>query len=204
MNTTPTLELVLRVSSKTDLVEHADTVDVRSRLDEREVERVAVERRHDGRLDVSDVLKPSTDQSGLKKRRRKTRTRNGSAAYLESQTHDLRASKLREKERQTYLIWLIKDYKRSLVLRLRRILKVLDILADDLPIRDEITLPVDHVRYHHDLIDLLYGELERGFGGLDVEGHDDGFGSFDSGRDVGNGDVALEGEDGVPESDPDV
>ena len=53
------------------------------------------------------------------------------------------------------------------------VLEVVDVGGDDLPVGDEVALPVNHVGYHHDLVDVGVGELERQLGRLDVEGEHD-------------------------------
>ena len=68
MHTTSTLELVLGVPGEPDLVEHADSVDVGSSFDEREIEAVSVEGGDDGGFDVLDVFEPAADQGGLRGR----------------------------------------------------------------------------------------------------------------------------------------
>lgn len=65
-------------------------------------------------------------------------------------------------------------------------------------------LAVNHVRDHHDLINLLVGELERALGHLDIECHDDRFGSLDAVRQSLKREDAEQGADSVPQADADV
>lgn len=91
---------------------------------------------------------------------------------------------------------LVEDDKGPFVLGLGRILKVGDILAHDLAIRDEISLigifvnkneqwpfgmahlAVNHVRNHHDHVALRVGELERLLRTFYVKGCFDTFGQW--------------------------
>jgi hypothetical protein len=68
VNTTPALELLLRIQLEPDLLVHVDTVDVRSREEEGKVERVSVVSRADSWAGFSEVLEESTDGGGLLKR----------------------------------------------------------------------------------------------------------------------------------------
>jgi hypothetical protein len=68
MDTAARLILVLRVALKADLVEHAKAVERRPGIDIGEVETVAVERGHDGRPDLADVLEPALDRRFLRGR----------------------------------------------------------------------------------------------------------------------------------------
>lgn len=104
----------------------------------------------------------------------------------------------------THFIRLVKDRKFPLILVLGRILKVVDVFADDLAVGDEIPLTVDHVRDHHDLIRLLIRELERLLGRLDIVCHYDRLGSLDeSGYRFQRYDPSERG-DAVPQTDPDI
>lgn len=104
----------------------------------------------------------------------------------------------------TNFVGLVEDRKRALVLRFGRVLKIINVLANDLAVRYEVALPVDHVRYHHDLVDLLVRELERRLGRLNIKRHDHRLGSLDALGDRRDRDDALQGSDGVPEPDADV
>ena len=74
-----------------------------------------------------------------------------------------------------YLVRFIKHGERSLVLRFRSVLKVLHISTNDLTVCDEVSLSVNHVRYHHDRIAGRVGKLQREFCGLNIIGHDHWF-----------------------------
>lgn len=67
MDTTATLELVLRILREASLQEHIDTIGLRSRAEKREVEEVAVECSYDCRLYVLDMSKKSSDSCSLTK-----------------------------------------------------------------------------------------------------------------------------------------
>ncbi len=67
MHAAPTLELVLRVLSKADLFVHVDAVHGRAREEEREIERVSVVGRADGRLGLAEVLEEAADRCGLRR-----------------------------------------------------------------------------------------------------------------------------------------
>lgn len=107
---------------------------------------------------------------------------------------------------QTHLAVLVEDRKRTLILGFRRILEILDILRHNLPIRNQIPLPVNHVRNHHDAIDARVGKLERRFGGFDIKGEDDGFGTVHEVFAAGDpyGVVFRVDGAGVPETDAEV
>lgn len=92
---------------------------------------------------------------------------------------------------QTHLVALVEDYKRTLVLGFRSVLKVVNVFTDNLPVGDEEALPVDHVRNHHDLIILLIGKLERGFRRLDIKGHDYGLGTLHALRYARKADLSI-------------
>ena len=68
------------------------------------------------------------------------------------------------------LVWFVEAHERAGELGLRGVLEVLDVLANDLPVNNEVPLPVAHVRNHEHLVDLRLRELERRLGALDVEG----------------------------------
>ena len=81
--------------------------------------------------------------------------------------------------KQSQLILLVENDEVPLKLWLGRVFEVVDVSRDDLPVGDEVALPVDHVRDHHDLVNVGVGELEGQLGGLDVEGEDDAVGTLD-------------------------
>lgn len=65
MHAAPTLELVLRVFGEPDLFVHVDAVHGRARKEEREIERVSVVGRADGRLGLAEMLEEAADRCGL-------------------------------------------------------------------------------------------------------------------------------------------
>jgi hypothetical protein len=67
MCTTPTLILVLLVFHEPSLRIHVDAMYRGSGFDEREIETIAVVGRHDGWSGISDVLKPSANEGGLRR-----------------------------------------------------------------------------------------------------------------------------------------
>ena len=71
------------------------------------------------------------------------------------------------------LIGLIEDHEWPVVLWFWRVLEVVDVLGDNLSIRDEESLPINHVRNHHDLVKCGVGEFQWQFCGFDIEGQDD-------------------------------
>jgi hypothetical protein len=60
----------------------------------------------------------------------------------------------------THLVWFIEDGKLSFIFVLWSILEILNVLTDNLPVGDQESLSIDHVRDHHDLIRKLIGKLE--------------------------------------------
>lgn len=98
MNAAPTLVLVLRIPLEPNLAQHAQPVDLAPRVHEREIEAVAIERGHDGRSDLANVLVPALDRR--------------------------------------LFVRLVEDGEGALVFRFRRVLKVLDVFADDLSVGD--------------------------------------------------------------------
>jgi hypothetical protein len=57
----------------------------------------------------------------------------------------------------------------DLVHLFRRVLEVPDVYAHDLVVRGEVSLAVDHVRYHHDLVHGRVRNLDQQLHRLDVE-----------------------------------
>src|ERR1700733_8129538 len=62
MHTGPALVLVIRVPGEANLEEHVYAVSFCSRIDKRQIERIAVIGRQDGRTRFADVLKPAPDE----------------------------------------------------------------------------------------------------------------------------------------------
>jgi hypothetical protein len=67
MDTTTTLELVLRILCEANLEEHVDTIGRRSRAEKWKIEEIAVKRGYDRRLHVLDVLEKLRDRCSLTK-----------------------------------------------------------------------------------------------------------------------------------------
>lgn len=61
----PRLVLLLVVWLESDLVVHADSVDLGSDIDKWEIETVTVICCHDGRLAFTDMFEPASYESGL-------------------------------------------------------------------------------------------------------------------------------------------
>ena len=93
----------------------------RASEEEGEIERVSVVGRDDSRFGFSDVLKEATESSRLREGQGSGRTR-------------------RERDRGAHLVGLVENREWPFVLWLRRVLKVLDIGADNLAIGDEESL----------------------------------------------------------------
>lgn len=110
------------------------------------VEEVPVVGDKDVGLRLVDVLKPPLDKSGLKQRRTPLRPKPHAHRPL------LISAYLKEEKRPnmytstTYLIWLIKHCKGSLVLRFRGELKILNVLRDNFSVCNEKTLKSKTVR----------------------------------------------------------
>ena len=60
----------------------------------------------------------------------------------------------------TSLIRLVEDHEWTIIFWLGSVLEVIDIFRHDFAIRDQETLTVDHVRYHHDLVDDCVRKLQ--------------------------------------------
>lgn len=86
----------------------------------------------------------------------------------------------------------------TFVFRLGCIFEVFDVFGDNFAVGDEVTLAVDHVGDHHDLVKSLVRKLERLLGDLNIVGHDDRFSTLDSLLNNADFDLALGGADGVP------
>lgn len=67
MDTTTTLELVLRILCEASLEEHVDTIDRRSCAEKWKIEEITVKRGYDRRLHVLDVLEKLYDRCSLTK-----------------------------------------------------------------------------------------------------------------------------------------
>ena len=65
MDTRPTLILVFRVFGETSFEEHVNPIYLGARIEEGEIEKVAVKAGHDGWLDLSDVFKEARDGGRL-------------------------------------------------------------------------------------------------------------------------------------------
>jgi hypothetical protein len=173
--------LLLIVRFEANLVVHADSVNLGSNIDEGEIEAVSVVRRHDCRLRLTNMLEPSPYQCRL------------------------RCQQLPMSESgSTCLVRFVEDYELSRVLRSGCIFEVVDVFANNLSIRDQEALPIDHVRYHHDLIRLLVGKFEGLFRCLDIVCHDHRFCSLDSFHYTLESRDALMRSDRIPQSDSDV
>jgi hypothetical protein len=68
------------------------------------------------------------------------------------------------------LIGLVKHVEGTLKVWKWRVFKVVNIFAHDLSVGNQVSLAIQHVRYHHYLIDRGIGELERKLSGLNIEG----------------------------------
>jgi hypothetical protein len=63
-------------------------------------------------------------------------------------------------------------------LGLGRVLEVVYVGRDDLAVGDEVALAVNHVRNHHDLVDIGVRKFQGEFGGLNVICKDNAVGPF--------------------------
>ena len=59
------------------------------------------------------------------------------------------------------LVPLVEHLERARVLVARVVAEVLNVIANPLAVDDEVSLAVDHVRYHEDLVVRAVGELQR-------------------------------------------
>ena len=102
------------------------------------------------------------------------------------------------------LVRLVENHKRSLVLRLRCVLEVCNVFRYDLAVCDEKSLTVDHVRYHHDLIDGSVWKLQWEFCRFDIVRHDDGICWCEAFLYALDAYYAMLGLDSIPVSNSDV
>ena len=73
----------------------------------------------------------------------------------------------------TNLIRLVKNDEGPFKLWTWGVLKVIHVFSHDLPVTDEITLGVDHVGDHNNLVHGRIGELQGQFGCFYIICHDD-------------------------------
>lgn len=113
MHASPTLELFLLIFKKPNLFIHIDPVHRRSSQKEWKIKRVTIISGHHSRFRLPHMLKESSN------RRRLPRSVPG-----------------RGGEGGMYLVCLVEDDKRTLIIGRRSVLKVLNIGTDDFPIRN--------------------------------------------------------------------
>lgn len=80
---------------------------------------------------------------------------------------------LKELDEQRFLVRLVENREDTdIVLWFWGVLKIFNIISNNLPVGDEESLPINDVRDHHHLIELRIWELERRLGCLDIKCHD--------------------------------
>lgn len=155
MGTGSAVVLSLIIDLEPNLAIHIDSVHRCSCIDEREIERITVVGRHDGRFDFAPMLEEASDQCCL-------------VFFVED-------------DERSFVVWFRSVFKVLYVFR--NDFAVGDEVAlssrNRKPSADEAEalaatdLSINHVGYHHDLILLLIGKFERCFRRLNVESQND-------------------------------